>query len=267
MFCICSSCNNGNQNRVRGIYLISNQLRTLKCLVAEDGDEIDSFDANKLLTYNGYIEWIGVAARTGGIVDAIGFQFRVYPSMFQLITNSPFTNFIYNHDNDMIDFIEARRILCGIGSYYNQDKQDRFWRFKTCAPFEYSVIVPSGSSGVTSSFGKSWRFNCPDGEFIWRLILKPYNQTANDREWVYFCAHFLNTDINYINCYENIHWQNEEQELLNYQAPIGWGINGIRSRYRSNYKDRVFKFTVCKINVHYQYDFSRSFYLKNHKII
>ena len=144
-----------------------------------DNPIIHTFNANELMIYNGFTEFSGISSwhnegNNDNIreISKIGFEFRIFPSIYQAITRQGWS-YMYNLEWDdvssvgfTVDFDRENSILCGVSSAFMEDfDDDRTWRFRSCAPSEWAR-----TTSLTTSSG--WIFLHNSDQFTKYLILK-----------------------------------------------------------------------------------------------
>lgn len=135
--------------------------------------------------------------------------------------------------------------ICGVKSEHNNHREDRIYKFRTCAINDSKYYVDFRQTGVTTAWDDHFRFQCEANKVLVG-VYSVHDNDKEDRTFQFKCAHFVDTKtescVGFDRAYVN-----------DYDAPFEFGckdekvIVGVESVHSNHKEDRRFKFHCCSI--------------------
>ncbi len=134
--------------------------------------------------------------------------------------------------------------FCGFSSYHDNNREDRRFRFKYCAPADGSTTQPEITlqTGASPWDGRSL-VDCPADSVLTRIV-SWHNNDREDRQWQYSCSKFNGWKTNSCGWTNHVNgWDAQFNYEPGSQQEV---IAGIDSYHDNDREDRRFKFKYCR---------------------
>ncbi|EGD80936.1 hypothetical protein PTSG_01519 [Salpingoeca rosetta] len=174
-----------------------------------------------------------------------------------VLSNCQRGDYVNNWDEQFKFIASDNRVITGVNSYHDNNKEDRRFRFTTCrvdcSPFYEqhdtgcvpTELKPSPSPSYDEHFQQTFFVTCHNNQGLVR-VRSDYDEGQGDRKWRFQCAPVGSTQVADLTemstaGVEDLHG------AVNMICPTNYYLRAIQSGFVQAMKDRLFKFQCQRI--------------------